>query len=101
RPAGRRSARGARARPARRPSREFGWRSYLDHYGQDHRTAAGAVVDELPDAVVEVLLQELDLDDVVREAAVEDLLRLDAHLVHQRPLGVGEPAGDQLRRGAA
>ena len=43
----------------------------------------GAVV-ELADRVVEVLLEELDLADLVREALVEDACRLLAHLVQER-----------------
>ena len=39
--------------------------SDLEHDRQDHRSAAGTVVDELADAVVQVLLEQLDLGDVV------------------------------------
>jgi hypothetical protein len=39
-------------------------RSDFEHDRQDHRPAAGAVVYELPDSVVQVLLEQLDLADV-------------------------------------
>ena len=70
----------------------------LDHHGEDHRPAARAVVDELPDRVVEVLLEQLDLGDAVREPAPpDDPLGLVAQLVEQL-LVLAEAARDQLRR---
>src|SRR5919204_5050979 len=70
---------------------------HLHYDRQDHRPSTGAVVDELADGVVEMLLEELDLADVVREALVEDARRLLAHLGEElvRP---GETAGDELWR---
>ena len=71
----------------------------LDHDRKDQRPAAGAVVHELADSVVEVLLEQLDLEDVLGQAAVEHLLGLRSHLVHQE-LGVDEAARDHLGRRA-
>src|SRR5581483_4834410 len=68
---------GGQARPERR--------SYLDDDGEDHRPAAGAVVDELAEPVVQVLLEQLDLEDVVGQAGVEDLVCLLAHLLQEGP----------------
>src|ERR1700704_4108675 len=44
----------------------------LDDDRQDHRPPARAVVDELPDPVVQVLLEQLDLADVVGKEAADD-----------------------------
>ena len=40
----------------------------------------GTVVDQLPEPVVDVLLQQLHLADVVFEQLAHDLVRLLAHL---------------------
>ena len=58
-----------------------GGMSDLDHDRQDHRPPPGAVVDELSDCVVHVLLEQLDLRDPVRRQLLGDPLRLVAHLV--------------------
>ena len=71
--------------------------SDLYDYGKDHRPSTRAVVDELAQAVVQVLLDELDLGHVLVQELLQDALGLDAHLVEQR-LGLAEPARDQLRR---
>ena len=39
----------------------------LDDHGEHHRPAAGAVVDDAAEGVVQVLLQKLDLGHVVGE----------------------------------
>src|SRR4029078_11677046 len=74
--------RGLRARP---PCRAL-WREWstsdLHYYRKDHRPAVGAVVDELTDLVVQVLLEELDLADVVLQGPLQHAVRLVAHLLH-------------------
>src|SRR5215218_496151 len=100
-----RAARSAAARsgPRRRTRRSPApspassrWSSYLDDDREDHGPAACAVVDELTDAIVDVLLQELDLADVLREQVVHDRLRLLPHLRHEL-VRLREPTRDQLR----
>src|SRR5581483_9908007 len=50
----------------RRPSRaRTGLWSHLYNYRKDHRPSTGAVVDELAEPVVQVLLDELDLRHVL------------------------------------
>lgn len=48
----------------------------LDDDRQDHRPAAGAVVDDLSERFVQVLLEELYLGHVVGEEIGEDAVRL-------------------------
>src|SRR5207237_7189468 len=72
--------------------------SYFHHYGKYHRPPPGAVVDQLPDPVVDVLLEELDLADVVGEQLPDNLVGLVPHL-REELLRLGEAAGDHLGRG--
>src|SRR5215204_7219841 len=83
-----------RRSPAPSPASSRWW-PYLDDDREDHGPAACAVVDELTDAIVDVLLEELDLADVLREQVVDDRLRLLPHLRHEL-VGLGEATGDQL-----
>src|SRR5206468_9340737 len=69
-----------RSRP---PIPAASWCSYFDHDGEDHRAAAGAVVDELAETVVDVLLDQLDLADVVLEQLADDVVRLLTQLAQQ------------------
>src|SRR6185312_1174726 len=87
--------RGRAGRPPS-PARHEGC-SYLDHHREDHRAALGAVVDQLAEPVVQVLLQELDLGHVVLHQLVQYALSLFTHLLEQRLARLGEAAGDQLR----
>src|SRR5207248_125008 len=65
-----------RCRRGRRPrSSRFEDGSYLYYYGKNHRASTRAVVDQLPEPVVQVLLQELDLAHVVLEQLREHALR--------------------------
>ena len=67
---GRRPVRGAAARRRRalsRPANED--RSDLDHHRQHHRPPAQPVVDERREIVVELLLEQIDLADPVRDRA--------------------------------
>src|SRR5439155_22240961 len=92
-----RAARSPAPQPGRRaplPNRPCRASSYLDDDGQDERPLPHAVVDELPDPVVQVLLEQLDLDDLLVQALVQHALRLGAHLLEQR-LRLGEASRDQ------
>jgi hypothetical protein len=70
----------------------------LDDDRQHHRPPARAVVDDLPERFVQVLLEELDLRHVVREQVAEDAVRLLTQLLEERFRLLAEAAGDELRR---
>ena len=58
----------------------------------------GAVVDELSELIVQMLLYELDLDDLVAQEALENFVRFLFQLIEQLTGIVAEPTGDQLGR---
>src|SRR5205823_12355292 len=67
------------------------------NYRKNHGPPTRTVVDQLPEAVVKVFLEQLDLDHVVLDELIQDAVGLLAHLRQQR-VGLGEAAGDQLGR---
>ena len=58
-------------------------RSDLDHHGKDHRPPARPVVDDLPERVVDVLLEQLDLGRLSAASSADDAIGLLAQLVEQ------------------
>src|SRR6266511_1903901 len=87
-----------RTRRSRAPIQDaFRSSSYFDHHRQDHWPPARAVVHELPDAVVDVLLKELDLANVLCEQVADDALRFRPHLGEQL-VRLREAASDELGR---
>ena len=71
--------------------------SDLDHHREHHRSSTGAVVDDLPDRVVDVLLEELDLHNVSGCELTNDPVGLVTKLVEQL-VRLGEAARDELGR---
>jgi hypothetical protein len=55
-------------------------RSHFYNYRKNHGPSTRTVVDQLAKAVVQVLLEQLDLDHVVLDELAEDAVRLVAHL---------------------
>ena len=70
---------------------------HLDHDGEHHGPAPRAVVHDLPDGIVDVLLEELDLGHVLRRQLSHDAIRFLAQL-DEELVGLGEATCDQLRR---
>jgi hypothetical protein len=75
-----RGARLCRAGAERGQGRET---SNFDHHRENHRPSARSVVDQLPDGVVQVLLQQLDLGDVVGRHVRQHAGGLVSELVDQ------------------
>src|SRR5262249_48528288 len=70
--------RGPRARLPSRARKRAG--SYFNNYRKNHGPSTRAVIDQLPEAVVQVLLEQLDLDHVVLDELAQDAVCLLAHL---------------------